>query len=177
MNDHAADQRGFTVVEMLVVVALMTIVTVPILMVLRGATTAEQAQTAKLDAGLAGSIAIERLSSDIRSSTSIQISAGVLQLTVIQPSGTTAAVRWQRVDADLVRSATIGSQTSTATVLDDLISVNPATPFTAYDKNGNQILTSAANCPGYVDVVIDRSTETLTFSAASRSLNAGLASC
>ncbi|MEZ5376637.1 MAG: prepilin-type N-terminal cleavage/methylation domain-containing protein [Acidimicrobiales bacterium] len=181
-SGHPSREAGFTVVEMLVAVSIMVMVTIPILMVLQSSTATEAAQTARIDADLAGNVAAERLSADIRSATTIRITtANVLELGIIDTSGTTAAVTWKRDNTDLVRTSTIGAQTTVTAVLDDLSTTLPATPFKAYDQSGNRILTTSVNCPGYISVDIERvttlGTDHLAFDVASRSLNGGTATC
>ncbi len=173
---------GFTVVEVLVALSIMVVVSIPILMVLRSATTADAAHTAKIDATRSGAIAVEQLSADIRSATTVQISpTGLLQLSVVDRAGASSTVTWGRNDELLVRTTTVGGKPIAAVVLDDLATLEPATPFTAYDQNGTRIMTSTANCPGYISVDVERQTRTgtthLVFDAASRNLNAGSGSC
>ncbi len=181
MTDRRGGTAGFTVVEVLVALTILVIATIPILMVLRSATSAEAAQTASIDATRSGAVAVERISADIRSATSMQISAGVLSMTVVDRSGASVAVTWARKDAALIRTVTVAGKPTSSVVLDDLSTLNPAAPFAAFDQNGNKVLTAAVTCPGYVSVNIERATRTgidhLAFDVASRNLNAGSGSC
>ncbi len=181
-DDRAPDDRtaGFTVVEVLVALAIMVIITLPTLMVLQSATNADVAHGAKIDASRTGAVAVERLSADIRSAEQIEIlRTGELRLQLIDTNGVIVDVTWRRDNADLVRTA--GGGRASSVVLSDLATDPGAVPFVAYDKNGAKILTVAVSCPGYVRVDLERIVadrrEHATFDVASRNLNAGGSTC
>ncbi len=176
------ESAGFTVVEMLVALAIMVVVTVPILMVLQSATNAEVTHTNKIEAATTGSIAVERISTDLRSAGKFDLqTSDRIVMATLDAAGDWQEVSWERDGDQLIRTVFTGARTEKSLVLSDLATTPAADMFTAFDSSGNEILTSGVACPGYISVdierVVDDKVEHLLFDVASRNLNAGTGTC
>ncbi len=172
------DAAGFTVVEVLVAMAIMVAVTVPILMVLQSATNAEVTHTTKIEAATTGSVAVERISSDLRSAGTFDLqTSDRIVMATLDASGDWHEVSWERDRDQLIRTVVVGGRAEQSLLLRDLSTSPTSDLFRAFDSSGSEILTSGVACPGYISVdierVVDDKIEHLLFDVASRNLNAG----
>lgn len=172
-----ATDNGFTVVEMLVALAIMTVVMVPTLLLLQNATRAESVHFDQVAALQDGTVAYEWLSSDIRSATAIGLRGStVLELSRLDNNGNAEFVAWTRDGDVLIRSASDGRETLSKTrVLDDLDPRSSVAPFTMRDLKGGEVRSDASGCATSLDVQLDRMIngegDSLVFSVALRALD------
>lgn len=169
-------EAGFTVVEMLVALAIMTVVMVPTLMLLQNATRAESVHARQVDAIQQGSVAYEWLNNDLRSATKLEVSGSTsLEMARVDNNGNTESVSWMRDGELLIRSASSGRGIPSKTViLDDLDPASSSAAFSLRDAEGNEVRGSAM-CATSIDVQLDRlinaEGDSLLFSVALRGLD------
>jgi type II secretory pathway pseudopilin PulG len=139
------DERGVTLVETLVGLALATIVAVPILGLLQGGATNERRQADTVAALTSGDAALERIATDIRAASGISAQPGgttngsALSLRTIV-DGKERYVIWLLDGEWLLRIVTdsSGNKESVAYVLDGLVESKQNT-FVVTGRTGNEL--------------------------------------
>lgn len=175
-------EAGFTVVEMLVALAIMTVVMVPTLMLLQNATRAESVHAQQVDAIQQGSVAYEWLNNDLRSATKLEVTGSTsLEMARVDNNGNAESVFWVRDGELLIRSASSGREIPSKTViLDDLDPATSSAAFSLRDAEGNE-MRGSATCATSIDVQLDRlinaEGDSLSFSVALRGLDRTGATC
>lgn len=179
----AADDAGFTVVEMLVALAIMTMVLVPTLLVLQNATRAESVHAQQLEATQTGTTAYEWLNNDLRSTTKFDVRGPAsIELSRLDNNGDPETVAWIRDGDVLIRSASSGRGTPSKTLI--LVDLDPASPtpaFTLRDAKGNEVRGASAMCATSIQVHFDRvingEADALEFSVALRGIDRSGLTC
>jgi type II secretory pathway component PulJ len=162
--------RGITLVETMVTLALLAVVSVPILGLLRSGANSEARATARVTAINDGATALDRIGNDIRTANAIlrnrpgTPTGTALVLRVRTKSGTDQTVEWVVSGGSLIRSEldSAGNTTASSTVLDRLVTGSAGTTFRILDSQGRVLDASATSpvdltaCGALVRVAIDQ---------------------
>ncbi len=145
-------QRGITVVETLVVLALMAIVSIPILQVLQSGLRNERQATTRIDALAEGASALEWITADVRSVTelsrvSVGVPAGSALVLRTTSSGREQLIEWRFTGGQLIRMEldNAGQPISKALVLGGLAADAASSSVQLLDLDRRVLDTSATS--------------------------------
>ena len=163
------DERGFTVVEVVVVMSVMAIASAAVLGMATSLTRNERTQQALVTNQESTRFALFDLGRDLRSATDVGVLASPVtyqtrvDAAIVTPAGAASYVRWQLSGKSLTRSVLTGlggSVVSTKTVLTNVENASQGTTLFRYFKSSGTELTTSnaagdfANCTIRVKVTV-----------------------
>ncbi|MDQ1395003.1 MAG: hypothetical protein QOG64_262 [Acidimicrobiaceae bacterium] len=157
-DPRGGDERGFTLIELTVVMLLMSLVMISFYGILNSLTSNAQRQQALVTDQESVRFAMLEMARDLRGANPIEplstaaAYATQVEAAVLPAAGTTPVyVRWQLTGTTLTRSvldAPGGTATSTKTVLSNVKNASTGVTFLRYYNSANTELVPASNTAG-----------------------------